>query len=145
MNNFTDILDKPAEEIKAPPPIPTGTYLCVVDGPPEFKEQKNFKICEFKLKIIQAFADVDDAAFREAGGAGRTLRHGIFLNDKEGNTTDWALLQFLENYCGIEKTGKTLRVMLPESAGKQVLATVIHKPSDDGSRINANIKSVGKV
>lgn len=145
MNNFTDILDKPAEEIKAPPPIPTGTYLCVVDGPPEFKEQQNFKICEFKLKIIQAFADVDENAFREAGGAGRQLRHGIFLNDREGNVTDYNLLRFLADHLGIDKIGKTLRVMLPESAGKQVLATVIHKPSDDGSRINANIKSTGKV
>ena len=143
--NFVDILDKPAEEIKAPPPLPTGTYGCVIDGPHEFIERKNFKICEFKLKFIQAMTDVDAQSLSEAGGVGRTLRHSIFLNDKEGNTTEWSLLNFLESHLGIDKSGKTLRVMLSEAPGRQLLATVKHALNGDPPRVIANIASTAKV
>ena len=146
MANFVDILDKPAEEIKAPPPLPVGTYVCVIDGPHEFKEQQNFKICEFKLKILQAMGDVDAQALSEAGGVGRSLRHGIFLNDREGNTTEWSLLNFLEAHLGIDKSGKTLRVMLSEAPGRQVLATIKHALTKDSNpRVIANIASTAKI
>jgi hypothetical protein len=36
--NFTSILDKPAESLEAPKPIPVGSYLAMSDNPRVFAQ-----------------------------------------------------------------------------------------------------------
>lgn len=43
MADFTSILNKPMAETERPKPLPVGTYLCMVQGQPEFGESNQKK------------------------------------------------------------------------------------------------------
>lgn len=61
MANFTDILSRSVDDIKPPPTLPKGTYLCVVKGMPEQIESSKKKTpgLRFKLEVVQPLEDVD--------------------------------------------------------------------------------------
>lgn len=128
MVDFASILNKPAESIKKPPPMPVGTYLCMVNGPHKQKEVNDKPIIEIPMKTIQAQPDVTDLeALALCGGMGKIISNDFWMVDNDGNASDWALLKFLEHTLGIEKTGKSLSQMLSESPGKQCLVNVQHR------------------
>jgi len=138
MANFTDILNKPAEQIEKPKPRPVGTYLCVVNGPHKQREVKGkdgteFPVVDVNLKAMQAQEDVDQSALAESGGVGFNIQNTFFLTNAEGNDNSWPLKNFLENHLGISSQGKSLAQMLSEAPGKQVLATVKHEMYVDKS------------
>lgn len=148
MANFTDILNKPAEEVKKLPPMPVGNYICIVAGPHGTKEVNDKPVISIKLKTMQATEEVDQAALSEAGGLGKILMNDFFLVNNEGNENDWPLVNFLENTLGISKAGKTTGQMLAEAPGKQCLATVKHETYVDKNgeaQIVARIAGTAKV
>lgn len=152
MANFQDILNKPASAIEPPKPIPPGTYLGIVDGQPEFaKIGKNQTDCvNFKVKLVQAQEDVsqDDlqTALTRADGVAKSLGD-IKLTVRQFLTEDsvWRLKQFLVDHLGIEDDGKSLGQMIPETMGKQVLLTIGHRPSEDGTQVFTDVKGTAKV
>lgn len=151
MANFQDILSKPAANIEPPKPLPVGTYLCIIDGQPEFakigKEQTD--CLNFKLKPIQAQPDVDQTALQEAlvvNGApsalgDKSIRHRLFITE----ASIWRLKQFLVDHLGIEQGTKSLGELIPESQGRQVLVTLGHRASDDGQQVFTEVKATAKV
>ena len=149
MANFADILNKPAEQVKKPKPRPIGTYLAIVNGPHKQKEVNDKGVIDIQFKTMQAQADVDQAALAEAGGVGNIVTKSFWMQDNEGNTTDYALVQFLEHHLGIEKTGKSIAQMLAEAPGKQVLITLKHRIYTDKSTnepdIAVDVGSTAKV
>lgn len=152
MTNFTDILNKPSSSIEPPKPIPPGTYLGLIDGQPEFaKIGKNQTDCvNFKVKLAQAQEDVDQVALAEAltraDGVSKNLSD-IRLNIRQFLTEDsvWRLKQFLTDHLGIDDTGKTLGQTIPEAMGKQVLLTVRHRASEDGTQVFTEVSGTAKV
>jgi len=146
MANFQDVLNKPATDVKPPEPLPPGTYLCIVDGPGEFAKigQKQTDCINWKLKPMQAQPDVDQAALTQAL-QGKTLqekmiRHRSFITEE----SVWRLKEFLA-HLGVEEGSKTLGEMLPEAPGRQVLVTVGHRASEDGTQVFQEVKSTAKV
>jgi hypothetical protein len=145
--NFMEILNKPFDDIKPPKPLPVGTYLCLVDGQPDYrrlgKDQNGAAI--FKFKPIQADADVDQADLLEA-------LEGKALSEVSFQTTFWItekalyrLKDFLNNALGIEGNGRQLPEVIPEAAGKQVKVTIGHRPGDDGKAMYADVKGFARV
>ncbi len=150
MANFQDILSKPSASIETPKALPVGTYLCIIDGQPEFaKIGKNQTDCiNFSLKPVQAQPDVDQeqlqAALNVNGAvsalADKKIRHRLFVTEE----SVWRLKKFLDD-CGVEEGTKSLGERIPESMGKQVLVTMGHRASDDGTQIFGEVKQTAKV
>lgn len=151
MTTFSSILDKNADEIERPKPLPQGTYLCVVDGQPtqgkSAKKQTDF--IEFNLKPMQALDDVNE----EALTASLTSGDGSVkaLADKRIRATyydtpdaGWRLVKFLRD-CGLETKGKKVSRLVSEAQNCQVLAYIKHVPSDDGTAIFAQLGSTAPV
>jgi hypothetical protein len=66
--NFTSILDKPAESLEAPKPIPVGSYLAMISGPEAYSKvgANQTDLVKWPVKLIQPQADVDVAQLNEA-------------------------------------------------------------------------------
>lgn len=145
--NFMDILNKPFDEVNAPKPVPMGTYLCLVDGPPEFRQmgkEQNWGAV-FKFKPIQAGPDVNQAELLEN-------LEGKALSDVSIQTTFWItekalyrLKDFLTDALGIDGTGRQFPEVIPDAAGRQVNVMVTHQPSKDGKAVRMEVKSFARV
>lgn len=146
MATFADILNTKAAEVEAPQPLPVGTYLGVVDGQPEFaKIGKNQTDCvNFKIKLMQAQTDVDQQQLLDAlKGKALSEKH---VTVRQFVTPDaiWRLRKFLED-CGMELGSSTLGELIPAAMGRQVLLSIGHRPSDDGTQLFMEVKNTAKV
>ena len=149
MASFVDILNKPAESIEKPKPLPVGTYLCIINGPHKQREVNDKPVIDVTYKTVQAQPDVDAEQLAAAGGVGKMISQTFFLTNNDGQENTWPLLAFMENALGIDKAGKSLVQMLSEIPGKQVLVTVKHaiyvSKTTGEPDIAANVGSVAKV
>jgi len=147
--NFTDILNKPADSIEKPKPLPVGTYLCVINGPHKQREINDKPVIDITYKTVQAQPDVDAEALAASGGVGKFLTQTFFLTNNDGQVNDYPILAWMENALGIEKTGKSLAQMLSEIPGKQALVTVKHNifvsKTTGEPDVAANVGGVAKV
>ena len=144
MTDFQSILDMPLGEVEAPKPLPRGTYLTVVAGPPVFvkvgKDQTD--ALDFTLKVLQASEDVspDDLAAFSEPVMGKSIRARFFLTKDAAKRLD----DFLHLHLGLE--GKmSLREAVAQAPGRQCYGLVEWTPSADGQRMFANLKSTSKV
>lgn len=145
--NFSSILDQQVDKVEFPKPWPVGTYLALIDGVPRFdkSKQKHTDFVEFNVKFLQAQPDVDQAALAEA------LKDKPITEKKVRPITFYLtedsifrLDDFLFNNLGIE-TGTSRKMAISMAPGRQVLCTIKHEPSQDGTQIYANIGSTAKV
>lgn len=132
--NFGAILDKAPTDIKAPTALPVGTYLTVVQGLPRYDKstKKGTEYAEYTLSILQAGEDVDpdELAAVEGGVAGKTIKATFYLTDN----SLWRLKEFFE-HCGLDvEKADSLRELMDQPQGQQVLAYMKHESStsDDG-------------
>jgi hypothetical protein len=140
--NFASVLDAPADEIKRPPLPPQGTYIAVVNGPATPREvgQNKTPAWDFNLKLLQPIqVDGDPEAIQKA--IGRSVRATFF----ETEDAAWRLIRFLKDHLKIPSEGKTGRQMISEAAGRQCVVTVVHRPSQDGTEMFANIDNTAAV
>lgn len=138
MASFQDILNKKADEVERPKPLPAGTYTGVVSGLPEFGEvgQNKTPVANLKIKILDAGDDVDQDALNEVKDwRGKEVRHSLFLTEDAA----WRVKQFLEDHLGLNGHGKTLAELFNDAPGQQVKFVLKHKPSQDGQSIYAQI------
>jgi hypothetical protein len=144
MGTFEDILNRPADEINAPPVLPVGTYHTVIVGLPErgksSKKQTDF--FKFKHKIVAALDDVDTEALAEIDGgvSGKELDNTFYITEKSA----FMLKDFLVN-CGVEVEGKSLAAFIDESPNREVLIHIKHEASEDGQRVFARVGSTAPV
>jgi len=141
--DFSKILQKQATEIEKPKPLPIGTYLTVNQKLPEFKGVgKNDTPCaEFGLVIV-APVEVDQDALAAYGEVkGKNIRHRMFLT--EG--TEYRTKEELVNAFGLDEAGKNLGQLFNETINKQVLVTIKHRPSDDGTEIFHEVEALAAV
>lgn len=136
--NFASILDESPTEVKVPPPLPAGSYICVIQGQPEYgkAEKTGTDFVQFTFRPIAALEDVDEEELKEIGGFdGKTVRNKYWL------TPDAAfMLDQLHEHCGLNlEDGMSRRQRNEEIVNAQVMVVIKHGTSNDGQRIFANI------
>ena len=151
--NFTSVLDKPAETLEAPKPIPVGSYLALISGPETYSKvgANQTDLVSWPVKLIQPQPDVDMTALTDA----MTLKDGTVKNLGDvkmkfdqflTEASAFMVRDFLQNTLGIEPTGKTLRQMISEALGKQMIVTIKHGlTKGDNPRVFAQISDTAKV
>lgn len=148
MANISDILNRPAEDVVAPKPLPPGSYHCVVKGLPEQGEssKKKTPFLKFALQIVTPGDDIAEEALKEYTADGSVVSGKII--DATYYITDTALFMltdFLESL-GIDFTGgKSVSAAIDEAPNAEVIAFVKHEPSNDGKRFFARLSSTAKV
>lgn len=141
--NFGALLDKPSTEIERPKPLPQGTYTTVVKGLPKFDKssKKQTEFVEFTLQPLAVHEDVDPDDLEAMGGfVNKTIRATYYITED----ALWRLKEFL-GHLGIEEGDKSLRQMIEEAPGRQVLAFLKHEASNDGESIYATVGKTAPV
>lgn len=152
--NFASVLDRPADQLEAPKPIAVGTYLGIISGPETYSKvgANQTDMVSWPIKLIQPQSDVDVKALQESLTNSKTgevrslgdvkMKWDQFLTEASAPLVrDW-----LKNTLGIDDTGKTLRQMISEALGKQLLCTVKHGlTKGDNPRVFASITDTAKV
>lgn len=143
MPSFEEILNKPSTEIKPPPAYPVGTYHCLVDGPPApgKSSQKQTDFLQFKFKILSPMQDVDAQQAAEQQIVGKIIQSDYYITE----TAVWRLKDMLVEHLGIEEGDKSLRELVSEAPGRQVLVKLRHEMSQDGKRIFHRVESTAHV
>jgi hypothetical protein len=143
MASFEEILNRPASEIKAPQPIPPGTYHCMVEGhPTPEKARTGTGFFRFKYKILAVGEDVDARQAAEQQVVGKIVTHDFFLTDNE--TTHYILKEFLVETLGIEEGTKHLKELVSEAPNRQLVVKIKHEVSQDGKRAFARVESTAR-
>jgi hypothetical protein len=132
MASFEEIMNMPATSFKPPQPSPPGTYHCLIDGPlvPGKSSQKGTEFLQAKLKILEAMKDVNAQVAAEQQVVGKIINYDLYITD---NNT-YRLTQFAVD-CGIDVNGKSIKEVVAEFPGKQVLATIRHELGQDQKRV----------
>lgn len=136
--SFGALLNTPPSETERPKPLPTGSYVAMVQGLPRMDKssQKQTEFVEFTLKLISAGDDVDAEELEAMGGlADKTIKDTYYLTEN----SLWRLKDFLAN-CGIDvENVESYAVALEDTQGKQVGVAIKHEPSRDGTSIFARV------
>lgn len=149
MANISDILNRPAEDVEAPKPLPPGSYNCVVKGLPEqgASSRKKTDYLRFTFQITSAGEDVDPEALEEfetakdgskAPVSGRLITSDYYLTDNA-----LFMLTDMLSAIGIDFSGgKSISTAVDETPNMECVVFINHEPSQDGKRFFAR---VGKV
>lgn len=150
MVDFTDALNTKVEDIAKPKPRPVGTYMASVQNVKQTTrvaggEEK--QIISFALKLQSPMQDVDQEALADHGAEVHTwppVNYDLWIDSPEGL---YRLKTFLVDTLGLDPAGKSVRELCTEATGKQLLASLIHKPyvKNDQPEIATNVGSVAKV
>ena len=141
--NFASILDETATEVRFPPPLPVGTYLCTVG---QFEDTKkpskagNMGVV-FPLKPIDAMQDVDAEALQEVGGCeGKNLNITFWITPDSIGFLD----EFHQN-CGCDMSdGTSRRGRNQEVLNAQILAVVEHEIDNNTGRSWPRVRRTAK-
>jgi hypothetical protein len=149
--SFASILDTPSSDIERPKPMPVGQYVVIVQG--QYREDKSSKkqtpFVEFVLKFIQPLDTVDEDALdawltakdgTKKNLADQSIKNTYYLTD----SAMWRLTDFLD-HCGAGDEDMTVRQRLSETPGKELVITIKHEASDDGSSVFARVGNTAAV
>ena len=136
--NFSSLLDEAPTEVNRPKPLPPGTYIWTVQAPVVYDKstKKGTPYAQFTLRCIGAMDDVDQEELAEAGGFdGKTIKATFY----ETEDAIYRLDEFHE-HCGLDLTKKaSRRTRNDEVINSQVLGTIRHRTSNDGTQIYAEL------
>lgn len=144
--NFGSILDKAPSDVKAPEALPVGSYLCTVMGLPRYDKstKKGTEFVEYNLVIQDVGEDVDeeDAKAVDGGLRGKSIKATYYLTD----TALYRLKEFLE-HCGLDvEHAESMRELVDQAQGQQVIAYLKHEAATDGSdRVFARLAGTAPV
>lgn len=140
--NFSALLNKPMTEVERPKPLPQGSYTCVVKGLPRYDKssKKQTDFVEFILQPLAAGEDVDDEALQAMGGfVNKTIKATYYLTED----SLFRLKDFL-THLGIEEEGNFTQA-IDQTPGKQVIAFIKHRASEDGQSVFAELGKTAPV
>jgi hypothetical protein len=148
MPSFEEILNRPASENKPPQALPVGTYHTLIDGPlePGKSSQKQTDFLRVKFKILSPMQDVDAEQAAEQQVVGKIITNDYYITDSSA----YRLNEMLIDHAGIEATDgngkdKSLKELISEAPGRQVLVTLRHELSQDGKRVFHRVGSTARV
>lgn len=139
MAGFESILSKKSSEVEKPKPLPAGTYLAIVSGPPKKGEIGKDKtdVFDYELKLLQPMDDVNQEELNAVGGlADKNIRGRFFLTEKAA----YRLKEFCDA-CGVPEDEKSLGERAALCQGQQVKVLVKQEPSQDGTQMFSNAVS----
>lgn len=150
MANISDILNRPAEDVEAPKPLPPGSYNCIVKGLPEQGEssKKKTPYLRFSYQITAIRDDVDADAIAEyeaadKNGVSTGIVGKIVTSDYYLTNDALFMLTDMLTALGIDfEGGKSVSAAIDESPNSECVVFIKHEPSTDGRRFFAR---VGKV
>ena len=145
MNSFADILKTKGTTVEAPKPIPVGSYQAVIDTNPSIDPEKG--IVDFSVKLLMAKDDVDSQSLSDYGPInGATIRMTRWFVAKEPADqprTDYGNKRFFVDTLGIDES-LSFGEMIAQAPGRQLIVTIKHAPSKDGTQMYANIGQTAK-
>lgn len=142
MPDFNQLLSTKMEDVKAPPPIPAGTYSAVIQSYELLESsQKKTPFVRFWIRPTDAKEDVDATALQAYGDLSKAkLRKDFFLTED----AFYRLKQFLEETLGIDGTGKTFNECLAQTTGASVVMSVKQSLAQDNVTMFSEIGSLAK-
>lgn len=138
MVDFNTLLDQKADDFEAPKPLPAGEYTFIVDNY-EFGESSVQKTpyVRYFLRPTEAGEDVDEDLLAEVNNwQQKRLRMTFYLTENAG----FMLRNFLEEACQIDIAGKTLKEIIPEAKGCEIIGTVSVQEGENSS-FNPDVKN----
>lgn len=141
--DFSKILQKQATEIEKPKALPVGEYIAINQKLPEFKGigKNETAGAIFALVIIAPTESVDPDEVQAYGEVkGKTVNYTQWLTE----ASEFRAKEELKNAFDIDETGKTLGQMYNETINKQVIVTIAHEPSQDGTEIFHRAVAIAK-
>lgn len=134
--DFKSLLQKPADTVKKPVPLPAGTYRGIVTSR-EFGTSKNRGTPFVRFTVQPQFAESDIAPEDLEGVeiAKKQLRIDLYLTaDAEFRVVE------LANSLGYQSSGRSLGELIEDIASNSpVLIDVTQRSSEDGSTIYNDI------
>lgn len=151
MPGLNDILNKPATDIKRPPPIPAGVYTIQLFGKPNFTDKKGqgADFVEFPSKIVAVSDTVTEESIAAFPG-GRAALMGHELKGQGGvrfyltDDSAWRLTEFMTDTLGIEGEGRNVKEMCFDVPGKMCQIEVAQEPTQDGKGMLSRIRSFAR-
>jgi hypothetical protein len=150
-SSFSDILKVKRGEVERPTPMPVGDYICAVTS--EIRQDKSkvkgTKFVEYTYKVLEAMESVDTDALDEwltkKDGTKKKLTE-ITIKDTyyitEGSL--WRLEDMLKACLG-ENDDMSMEQAIQEVAGCQLIVTIRHESSQDGTAVFARVGGVAAV
>lgn len=143
--SFSSILDQSPTDIKPPVALPPGEYLCVVQGLPRHDKssKKQTPFVEYTLVIQDALDSAKEAGADEVEGGvvGKTIKATYYLTPE----SMYRLKDFFA-HCGLDvDSAESMRELVDQPNGSQVIATLRHESSDDGQRTFARLAGTAPV
>ncbi len=143
MTSFAALLDKPADEVEAPKPLPTGFYR-VMNTKFEMGEsnKKKTPFVQFEVSVLSAEADVDENELEAAGGIeDKTLRQTFYLTPD----SMFRVKEFATNILDIDTKGLSMGEVIQACLQIPYIANVNHVTSQDGSRVYTELGALAKI
>jgi hypothetical protein len=148
MSRFADALNRAAETIKRPPPLPVGTYNFRVTKTPDPATSIDTKVGKMEkltvnVAVVEAI-EVDDDEIAEFGDvANQPSRLDFLFSEVDENAFERTLNRFKMfcEHCGIDVKSGTMGSWMQELANAQFGGEVGHRidPQDD-TNVYAEIK-----
>lgn len=159
MANISDILNRPAEDVEAPKPLPVGSYNAVIKGLPEQGESSKQKthFLKFAFQITSPREDVDPDEITEfetnkdgtkTSIVGKIMTTDYYIQNADGSPSGalFMLTDMLEAIGVDFSGGKSITTAIDETPNMECVLFIKHRPSQDGRRFFAEIgRVVGQV
>lgn len=131
--NFTDTLDKTADQIEKPPLLPVGEYVWAVEKTPSIIDKEEWEIVEYQCRCVEPMESVDADALQDfiakTGALSKQRQRNAFLFSKTDAgafaRTEYNHKQFLTNTlkCWDEST-ETLKQGMAKSVNRQFIGSI---------------------
>lgn len=144
MVDFTKILSRKTDTVRAPEALPIGDYPAIIrqQGMAE-KRRGGASAPVFRLTAaLTAWPDSDEVEPQPGVDiTKRTMQIDYYADDTGGTDQTWRLIKLAESL-NIDCTGREIGEILPEFLGQQVLVEVQHYTNKQSGEVG---NQVGKV
>lgn len=137
--NLRDLLSRPADNFKAPPPLPAGTYYGTL-GQAEFGESREKKTpyVRFQVNLMSPGQDIDPTLLAGIDLSRRSQRYDFFLTED----ASFRLVEFAKS-CNITTDGRSLGELIQElQLGVSVKVELIQVPGREAGQVYLNVKDI---
>lgn len=136
--NFSNLLNKPTDNVARPVTLEDGTYFGTVQSH-TFGESSSKKtpFVEYTIVLTHAHEDTDVGDIPAEKIVGKKMRTPFYLTDE----SMYRLVDFIGTL-GVTTAGRTVGELIPQATGQTVMLDVIKKPSADGESYFNEVKKV---
>lgn len=136
--DFKQLLSKPLDDVKKPPPLPAGTYFGAITKW-EFGEspEKKTPYVRFFFLLQSPGPDIDVNELTGVDLAKRSPRKDFYITPD----AEWRLKEFIES-AGASTAGRSFASAIPDLQNRPVIIEVTQRSSKDGKDIYNDVGEV---